>query len=76
MSFFDEETGETVETTVGDALADNSDGIASVVSNTIGGVHPLAGAAAGAAAAALFGRRKKKAQVVAEAPPSDMKAEE
>ena len=70
MSFFDDD-GNEVETTVGDALADNSDGIASVVSNTLGGVHPGLALLGGGAAAALFGgaRRKKKAQVVqAEAP--------
>ena len=43
MSLFDEETGETVETTVGDAIADNADGVAGIVGNALGGVNPLLG---------------------------------
>jgi len=71
MSLFDEETGETVETTVGDALADNSDGVGAVVSNALGGVSPLAALLGGGAAAALLGgaRRKKKAAALAKAAP-------
>ena len=67
MSFFDEETGETVETTVGDALADNSDGISGVVGNALGGVNPLLGLLGAGGAAALLGgaRRKKKAAALA-----------
>ena len=63
VSFFtDEETGETTEVPLGDVIADNADGVGGLVSNALGGVNPLVGAAAGAAAAALFGgaRRKKK----------------
>ena len=74
MSFFDEETGETVEPTVGDAIADNSDGFASVVSNTLGGVHPGLALLGGGAAAALFGgarRKKKAAQVIQTASPAE-----
>ena len=73
MSFFDEETGETVETTVGDALADNSDGISSVVGDALGGVNPLLGLLGAGGAAALLGkaRRKKKAVVVNEAAPTE-----
>ena len=76
MSFFDEETGETVETTVGDAIADNSDGISGLVGNTLGGVNPLLGLlGAGGAAALLSGaRRKKKAAALAQAaaaPPAE-----
>ena len=73
MSLFveDEETGEMVEvqSTVGDAIADNADGVAGIVSNTLGGVSPLAALLSGGAAAALLGkaRRKKKAVVVPEA---------
>jgi len=70
LSFFDEETGETVEVAVGDALADNADGIAGVVGNALGGVSPLAALLGAGAGAALLGkaRRKKKLGVVAEAP--------
>ena len=71
MSFFDEETGETVEVPLGDVIADQSDGVSGLVSNALGGVNPLVAALGGGAAAALLGgaRRKKKAQVVqAEAP--------
>ena len=61
MSFFDDETGEEVETTVGDAVADNADGIASTIGNAIGGVNPLLGLlAAGGAGALLPGARRKK----------------
>ena len=61
MSFFDDETGEEVETTVGDAVADNADGIASTIGNTIGGVNPLLGLLeAGGAGALLSGARRKK----------------
>ena len=69
MSLFDEETGETVETTVGDAIADNADGVAGVVEGVLGGVHPGLALLGGGAAAALMGkaRRKKKAVVVHEA---------
>ena len=69
MSLFDEETGETIETTVGDAIADNSDGISSVVGDVLGGVNPLLGLLGAGGAAALLGgaRRKKKATVVPEA---------
>ena len=67
MSFFDEETGETVEVPLGDLVADNSEGATSVVSNVLGGIHPGLGILGGAAAAAAFGsakRRKKKAASV------------
>ena len=61
MSFFDDETGEEVETTVGDAVADNADGIASTIGNAIGSVNPLLGLlAAGGAGALLSGARRKK----------------
>lgn len=67
MSFFDEESGETVEVPVGDLIADNADGVGGVVSDVLGGVNPLLAAVGGGAAAALLGgaRRKKKAAVVA-----------
>ena len=63
MSLFDDETGETVETTVGDAIADNADGVSSVVGDLLGGVNPLLGLLGAGGAAALLGgaRRKKKA---------------
>lgn len=61
MSFFDDETGEEVETTVGDAVADNADGIASTIGNAIGSVNPILGLlAAGGAGALLSGARRKK----------------
>ena len=69
LSFFeeDEETGEMVEvqTTVGDALADNSDGIAGIVGDAVGSVNPLLGmlAAGGAGALLAKGRRRKTAVV-------------
>ena len=74
MSVFDDDSGEVVETTVGDALADNAEKAEGVVSGLLGGINPLAGVAGGAAAAALFGaarRKKKKAAVVSETPGGD-----
>ena len=71
MSFFDEETGETVEVPLGDVIADQSDGVSSVVGNALGGVNPLLGLLGAGGAAALLGgaRRKKKAAAeAAEAP--------
>ena len=71
MSFFDEETGETIEVPLGDAIADNADGVGGMVTDALSGVNPLVAVLGGGAAAALLGgaRRKKKAQVVqAEAP--------
>ena len=71
MSLFDEETGETVETTVGDAIASSSDGVASVVGDTLGSVNPLLGLLGAAGAGALLSgakRKKKAAQAVASAP--------
>ena len=70
MSIFDDDSGEVVETTVGDAIADNAEKAEGVVSGLLGGINPLAGVAGGAAAAALFGaaRRKKKKAAVVEAP--------
>ena len=72
MSFFDEETGETVTAPLGDVLADSSDGVVAVVTNTLGGVNPLLGLlGAGAAGGLLSGmRRKKKAALVAEEEPA------
>ena len=67
MSVFeeDEETGEMVEveTTVGDALADNAGGISSVVGDALGGVNPLLALVGAGGAAALLGgaRRRRKA---------------
>ena len=70
LSFFDED-GTEVETTVGDAIADNADGVSGLVSNALGGVHPGLALLGGGAAAALLGgaRRKKKkaAELIAEA---------
>ena len=58
--------GEEVETTVGDAIADNSDGLASTIGNAIGGVNPLLGLlAAGGAGALLSGARRKKKDAAA-----------
>mgnify|MGYP003131655011 FL=1 len=75
MSLFveDEETGEMVEieTTVGDAIASNSDSVAGVVGDTLGSVNPLLGLLGAAGAGALLSgakRKKKAAQVVTEAP--------
>ena len=69
MSFFDEETGETVTAPLGDVIADSSDGISGVVSNALGGVHPGLALLGGGAAAALLGgaRRKKKKKALAKA---------
>ena len=69
MSFFDEETGETVTAPLGDVIADSSDGISGVVSNALGGVHPGLALLGGGAAAALLGgaRRKRKAAALAKA---------
>ena len=69
MSFFDDDTGETVETTVGDAIADNADGVSGLVSNALGGLHPGLALLGGGAAAALLGgaRRKRKAAALAKA---------
>ena len=63
MSFFDEETGETTEVALGDAIADNADGAGGLVSNALGGVSPLVALLGGGAVATLLGaaRRKKKA---------------
>ena len=72
MSIFDEDTGEVVEVTVGDAIADNADGVGSVVTNALGGVNPLVALLGGGAASGLLmgARRKKKAAalVAAEEP--------
>lgn len=67
MSLFDEDTGETVEVAVGDAIADNADGIGNMVSNALGGVSPLVALLGGGAAATLLGgaRRKRKAALEA-----------
>ena len=67
MSFFDEETGETVTAPLGDVIADQSDGVSAVVGNALGGVNPLLGLlGAGAAGGLLSGmRRKKKAALAA-----------
>ena len=67
MSFFDEETGETVEVPLGDVIADQGEGVASVVGNALGGVNPLLGLLGAGGAAALLGkarRRKKPAEVL------------
>jgi len=66
MSLFDDD-GNEVETTVGNALADNADGISGVVGNALGGVNPLLGLLGAGAAAGLLGkaRRKRKAVVAA-----------
>ncbi len=65
MSFFTAD-GEEVETTVGDALADNSGGIASTIGTALGGVNPLLGLlGAGAAGALLSGARRKKKDAAA-----------
>ena len=74
MSFFDEETGETIEVPLGDAIADNADGVGGMVTDALSGVNPLVAVLGGGAAAALLGgaRRKKKAtQVVEEAAPAE-----
>ena len=75
MSFFDEETGETVTAPLGDVLADSSEGAVAVVTNALGGVNPLLGLlGAGAAGGLLSGmRRKKKAAAEAEATPKAKK---
>ena len=69
MSFFDEDTGETTEVALGDAIADNADGVGSVVSNALGGVNPLVALLSGGAITALLGgaRRKRKAALASQA---------
>jgi hypothetical protein len=74
MSFFDEETGETVEVPLGDLVADNSEGAASVVSNVLGGIHPGLGILGGAAAAAAFGSAKRRKKKVASVESTDSAA--
>ena len=66
MSFFDEEGTETTAP-LGDVVAAQSEGIAGLVGNALGGVNPLLGLlGAGGAAALLNGaRRKKKAAAAA-----------
>ena len=68
MSFFTDD-GEEVETTLGDAIADNADGVGGVVSNALGGVNPIVALLGGGAVATLLGaaRRKKKAAALAAA---------
>ena len=75
MSLFDDD-GNEVETTVGDALADNADGVSSVVGNALSGVNPLLGLLGAGGAAALLGgarRKKKAAAVVADSPAAEVK---
>jgi hypothetical protein len=70
MSFFNEETGETVTAPLGNVIADSSGGISGVVSSALGGLHPGLALLGGGAAAALLGgaRRKRKAAALAEDP--------
>ena len=79
MSFFseDEETGEMVEvqTTVGDALADNADGISGVIGNAVGSVNPLVGLlAAGGAGARLSGARRRRKEAAETTAPAKKSA--
>jgi|3_EtaG_2_1085321.scaffolds.fasta_scaffold302676_2 MYXO-CTERM domain-containing protein len=64
--------GEVETTTVGDLVADNSEGISGAVEGIVGTVtgNPMAAGGAAALAAVLLGRarRRKKAAVVAEEP--------
>lgn len=62
----DQATGELVSTTVGDSIADNADGLGTLISSALNGISPLAALLAGGAATALFGsaRRKKQAAKV------------
>ena len=78
MSFFDEETGETVEVPLGDVIADQSDSVGGVVTNALNGVNPLVAVLGGGAAAALLGgaRRKKKEAVAASVAAPEAPAEE
>jgi hypothetical protein len=83
VSVVDPETGETVETTVGDLAADaidsTSSGLSSTAGQTVGALtgNPVMGAGAGAVLATLLGaasarmRRKKAApQTAPTEPPS------
>lgn len=87
VSVVDPETGETVETTVGDLAADavdeTSSGLSATASKTVGAVtgNPVMGAGAGAVLAALLGaastslRRKKAAgQTAPTQPPTPPQA--
>ena len=61
----DEDSGEVIETTVGNAIADNADGISGVVGNALGGVNPLLGLLGAGGAAALLGKARRKKKTVA-----------
>lgn len=79
MSFFDEETGETIEVPLGDVIADQGDGVAGIVGDALGGVNPLLGLLGAGGAAALLGkarRKKKPVTVAAETPPAGHTDEE
>ena len=78
LSVFDEETGETVEVPLGDAIADNADGVGGMVTNALSGVNPLVAVLGGGAAAALMGgaRRKKQAAQMIESETPAPKAED
>lgn len=55
-------SGEVVETTLGDAIADNAEEASSAIGTALGAVNPMLGLlAAGAAGALLSGARRKKA---------------
>lgn len=75
MSFFDEETGETVTAPLGDVIADSGDSVASTVGDVLGGVNPLLGllGAGGAGALLAKARRRKKVAVQAEEAPATPK---
>jgi len=54
-------SGAAVETTLGDAIADNADEASSAIGTMLGAVNPVLGLlAAGAAGALLNGARRKK----------------
>ena len=57
----DPESGNTVVVPLGDAIADNSESVATTVGGIVGGFNPVLGLlAAGAAGSLLAGARRKK----------------
>jgi hypothetical protein len=57
----DPDNGKTVEVPLGDAIADNSESVATAVGGVVGGFNPVLGLlAAGAAGSLLAGARRKK----------------
>ena len=61
MQVVDPDSGEPVVVPLGDAIADNSDSVATAVGGAVGGINPVLGLlAAGAAGSLLAGARRKR----------------